>query len=280
MRQSDLFALLAAHGFRTSKSLGQNFLIDESVPERVAESAMLTPETHVLEIGPGIGALTRYLCERAGFVTAIELDKRLPDILRERLADCSNYEIVLGDALKLNLAPLMSRGYTDLRVAANLPYNITSPIIAKLLESHLFASITVMVQREFAHRAAASAGTSDYGAFTVFARYHADCELLFDVPPDAFVPRPNVVSTVLRLTPHAPPSEVADERMFFRVVKAAFAQRRKTLVNALTAGFSELSKSEIAEIVEQCGHLPTVRGETFGIPEFARVAELIAERIG
>jgi 16S rRNA (adenine1518-N6/adenine1519-N6)-dimethyltransferase len=283
MREGELRDLLARHGFRTAKSLGQNFLIDDEVPERIADAAGLTRDTHALEIGPGVGALTRHLCRRAGFVTAIELDKRLPDILAERLQSFDNYEIIRGDALRLDLAPLFGhapRVLTDLRVCANLPYNITSPILAKLLETQLFSSITVMVQREFAQRLAAEPGTSEYGAFTVFARYHADARALFDVPPTAFVPRPAVTSTVVRFATHEPPPALAengiDERRFFRVVRASFAQRRKTLVNALASGFTDLPKADIATAVSGCGFDERIRGETLGIQGFAAVSGAIA----
>jgi 16S rRNA (adenine1518-N6/adenine1519-N6)-dimethyltransferase len=275
--EREIKELLARHGFRFSKSMGQNFLIDADVPERIAEAGRITRDTHVFEIGPGIGALTRSLCHRAGFVTAAELDTKLLPILDETLRGFTNYEIVRGDALKLGLRELMTRR-TEPRIAAcsNLPYNITAPAVAALLEAEVFETITVMVQRETARRFCAAPGTPDYGAFTVFVNYHADAELLFDVPPESFIPAPKVVSSVVRLTPHAPPEEIRDKEFFFRVVRASFAQRRKTLVNALVSGGFGLPKELLAEYVAACGIDALARGETLGIPEFAELARRIA----
>lgn len=269
-------ALLARHGFRFSKSLGQNFLIDPEIPERMAALSGLTRDTHVLEIGPGIGALTRSLCRGAGFVTAVELDAGLPPLLEETLRDYANYEIVRGDALKLDLAGLMARRPEPRRAAcASLPYNITSPAVAALLEAGVFGTIVVMAQREAARRFAAAPDSPDYGAFTMFVNYHADAELMFDVPPESFLPAPKVISSVVRLTPHAPPPEIEDAGFFFRVVRAAFAQRRKTLVNALASGGFGLSKDALADIAVSLGLDPLARGETLGILEFAELARRI-----
>ncbi|MDR0838546.1 MAG: 16S rRNA (adenine(1518)-N(6)/adenine(1519)-N(6))-dimethyltransferase RsmA [Oscillospiraceae bacterium] len=274
-REVEIRALLARHGFRFSRSMGQNFLIDPEIPERIADAAGLDARTHVLEIGPGIGALTAALCRRAGFVTAVELDGALLPMLDETLADCPNREIIRGDALKRDIAELMARRPELPRkvAAANLPYNITAPAIAALLECGAFEAVTLMVQREVAHRITAKPGTKDYGAFTVFVRFHADAQLLFDVPPESFLPAPKVTSSVVRLIPRAQPEEVADADFFFRVVKAAFAQRRKTLVNALAAGGFGLSKDAIGEVVTGCGIGALARGETLGIPEFAEIAK-------
>ncbi|NLB29552.1 MAG: 16S rRNA (adenine(1518)-N(6)/adenine(1519)-N(6))-dimethyltransferase RsmA, partial [Clostridiales bacterium] len=266
--------ILARHGFHFSKSMGQNFLTDPNVPEKIAAAAGIFPDMHALEIGPGIGALTRHLCERAGYVTAIELDRALPPILAETLADYSNYEIVSGDALKLDIAELMRRKpeYTRFVVCANLPYNITAPVITRLLECGIFESVTVMVQREVAQRMAALPGTKAYGAFTVFVNYHAKPDILFDVPPGCFMPAPKVMSSVVRLETQPPPPEICDKSEFFRVVKAAFAQRRKTHVNAL-GSIGGLSKDEVTRIVTDCGIDALARGETLGVPEFASVAK-------
>ncbi|MDR3209048.1 MAG: 16S rRNA (adenine(1518)-N(6)/adenine(1519)-N(6))-dimethyltransferase RsmA [Oscillospiraceae bacterium] len=282
MSENELRALLTRHGFRFSKAMGQNFLVDDNVPVRIADGAGVTRDSHVLEIGPGIGALTSRLCERAGFVTAVELDLRLAPILAETLGAYANVEVVQGDALRMDLGALMAArtGVSDLRVCANLPYNITTPILQKLLQSGVFRSITVMVQREVARRICAAPGTSDYGAFSVFAQYHTAPEVLFDVPPECFVPRPQVTSSVVRLDvrENAPP-EVGDASVFFRVVRAAFAQRRKTLVNALCAVFGgQYSKEELAAIVRAAGIAELARGETLGIPEFARLARLLETR--
>ncbi|MDR0445944.1 MAG: 16S rRNA (adenine(1518)-N(6)/adenine(1519)-N(6))-dimethyltransferase RsmA [Oscillospiraceae bacterium] len=271
-------ALLARHKFRFSKSMGQNFLINPEIPERIADSARLARDTHVLEIGPGIGALTAELCRRAGFVTAVELDTALLPILEETLQKCENYEIVRGDAMKLGIRELMTRrGETRLAACSNLPYNITAPAIAAMLEAGVFESITIMVQREAARRVCALPGTPDYGAFTVFINYHADAEALFDVPPESFMPAPKVTSSVVRLTPHAPPPEIEDADFFFRVVRAAFAQRRKTLVNALVSGGFGLPKDAAADMLTAEGIDVLARGETLGIPEFAALARRIAD---
>ena len=269
--------ILARHGFRFSKSMGQNFLVDPYIPERIAEESEISADMHVLEIGPGIGALTRHLCERAGFVTAIELDKSLPPILAETLADYPNHEIIPGDALKLDIAELMLRKseFTRLAVCANLPYNITAPIIAKLLECGIFETVTVMVQREVANRMAAKPGTSDYGAFTVFVNYYAAPQKLFDVPPGCFMPAPKVTSSVVRMETHPQPPEIEDKDKFFKVVKAAFSQRRKMLVNTLMPICGGLNKDEVIKIVTDCGINAMARGETLGIPEFARLARAL-----
>ena len=276
-RESEIRALLARHGFRFSKSMGQNFLIDPIVPEDIAAGARPDSTTHVLEIGPGIGALTSELCRAAGFVSAIELDKTLLPMLAETMAEFTNYEIIQADALKVNLAEVMA-AHPELPrkvVAANLPYNITAPAIAALLECRVFESITLMIQREVAHRIVARAGVKDYGAFTLFVRYHADAEILFDVPPNAFMPAPKVTSTVIRLTPHAPSDAIENREFFFRVVKAAFAQRRKTLANTLKAGGFGLSGEAIGDIIAQCGIEPLARGETLTLEQFAQLARVI-----
>ena len=256
--------------------MGQNFLVDGSVPEQIAESAGIVGTMGVLEIGPGIGALTLSLSRRAVAVTAVELDKKLLPILCETLDGCKNVKIVSGDILKLDIAETVRREMPGLRyaVCANLPYNITSPVLTALIDAGVFETITVMVQWEVALRMTAAPGTADYGAFTVFIRYHAEPRILFDVPPGAFIPAPKVTSSVVTMALRsAKPEGVGDEAMFFRVVRAAFAQRRKTLVNALTSVFGDkLSKESLAGIVAECGFNSLTRGETLGIPEFARIA--------
>jgi 16S rRNA (adenine1518-N6/adenine1519-N6)-dimethyltransferase len=278
----DISALLRRHKFRFSKSMGQNFLIDDSVPERIADLSGADGNTHVLEVGPGIGALTARLCERAGFVTAVELDRALLPILRETLEGYSNYEIIQGDILKLDIKSTVAQNALTRKIAvANLPYNITTPAITALLLSGAFETVTVMVQREVARRICASPGTADYGAFTVFSRYHAEPEILFDVPPESFMPRPNVYSSVVRLKVlRESHGDIPDERMFFRVVRASFSQRRKTLVNALSAGFPELTKERLTEIIRAQGHDERIRGETLGLREFAAVAIAVKSEIG
>lgn len=279
---SEIKTLLESNGFHFSKSLGQNFLIEGRVPLKIAEGAGIDETFGVLEIGPGIGALTKRLSERAGKVVAVELDKSLPKLLAISLADCDNVEIISGDILKTDIEALVKEKFAGMRLAvcANLPYNITTPVLTKLMDTGLFETITVMIQREVARRIASKPGSDDYGAFTVYANYHAVPEILFDVPPGCFMPAPKVTSSVIKFTRRdAPPAEVKDEKMFFRVVRASFAQRRKTLVNGLSAAFP-LSKEDLAQVLSECGLDAKVRGETLGIPEFARIAEKIGEKLG
>lgn len=271
----EIKALLARHGFHFSKSMGQNFLIADWVPQDIADAAGLDEDCAALEIGPGIGPLTRQLARRAGKVAAVELDSALLPILNETLADCPNVEIIPADVMKLDLNALVSDrfdGFT-VKACANLPYNITSPVITKLLEAGCFQSITVMIQREVAWRICAAPGSPDCGAFSLFCQYHANCELLFEVPPDCFLPAPKVTSAVVRLTPHAAPPVDVDQDTLFAVVKAAFAQRRKTLLNALFAVYgSRYSKDELRQIILDCGLLETIRGERLGLEQFAALA--------
>ena len=270
--------LLARHGFHFSKSMGQNFLIDASVPQNIAEAAELTDQNAVLEIGPGIGPLTVQLSRRAGKVVAVELDKALLPVLGETLADCDNVEIVPGDIMKLDLTALAEK-FDGLAPAAcaNLPYNITTPVLTKLLESGLFGSITVMIQREVARRICAAPGSKDYGAFSILCQYYAHCELLFEVPPHCFLPAPKVTSAVVRMVRRgAPPAEIRDRELFFRVVRASFVQRRKKLLNGLTSGFApRLTKEQLREALESCGFAETVRGEQLGLEEFAALSNAI-----
>ena len=260
---TEIKALLARRGFHFSKAKGQNFLTAAWVPERIADEAGVDETCGVLEVGPGIGPLTKQLCRRAGKVVAVEVDTSLQPLLAETMAGCDNLEILFRDILKTDVPALVREEFAGLKpmACANLPYYITTPILAALLESRAFSSVTVMVQKEVAQRICAPAGKSEYGAFSVFCQYYAEPRLLFDVPPSCFIPQPKVTSAVLTLPVRsAPPCDVADETLFFRVVRASFAQRRKTLLNALSAGFSELSKPELAEIIETCGFAPTVRG--------------------
>lgn len=273
---NDIKALLARHGFHFSKSMGQNFLIEDWVPRDIADAAGLDRSCGVLEIGPGIGPLTCQLAQRAGKVTAIELDRSLLPILDETLAEYGNVEIVPGDVMKLDLPALLSEQFPGLAVhaCANLPYNITTPVLTRLLESGRFRSITVMIQREVARRICAAPGTADYGAFSVLCQYYADCSLLFDVPPNCFLPAPKVTSTVLRLVPRSAPPVDADPEALFQVVRAAFAQRRKTLLNGLSSACgSRFSKDELRNIITECGLPEDIRGERLGLDEFAQLAD-------
>ena len=275
--------LLARHGFRFSKSMGQNFLIQSWVPRDIAAASGAGPGTGVLEVGPGIGPLTRELSARADRVVSVELDRALLPILAETLADCPNARVIPGDILKVDLPALAAEEFAGLTplACANLPYNITTPAITALIEAGCFASITVMIQREVARRICAAPGTPDYGAFSVFCQYHTRPELLFDVPPDCFLPAPKVTSSVVRMVPCPPPPEVDDERHFFRVVRAAFALRRKTLVNSLSSALgSSLDRAALARAVADCGLPENVRGERLGIPEFAALSRALRRAEG
>ena len=275
---TEIKALLSRHGFRFSKSMGQNFLIQDWVPRDIADASGAGPGTGVLEVGPGIGPLTRELSQRAEKVVSVELDRSLLPILEETLADRDNVEIIPGDILKTDIPALAAEKFAGLTpiACANLPYNITTPVLTAFLEAGCFASITVMIQREVARRICAAPGEGDYVAFSLFCQYHAQTELLFDVPPDCFLPAPKVTSSVLRLTPRPAPEEVDDPEHFFRVVRAAFAQRRKTLVNSLSAALSSpLSKEELAREVAACGLPETVRGERLSIPQFAALSKAL-----
>jgi 16S rRNA (adenine1518-N6/adenine1519-N6)-dimethyltransferase len=275
--------LLGRHGFRFSKSMGQNFLIDPTVPQEIAAVSGAGVGVGVLEIGPGIGALTEQLAQRAERVTAIELDGRLLPILEETLKEYDNVSVVNGDVLKLDLPSLAAERFAGLTpvVCANLPYNITTPVLSALLEAKCFRSITVMIQREVARRICAAPRTSDYGAFSLFCQYHASCELLFEVPPESFLPAPKVTSAVVQLRPtEVPPVPVENEALFFRTVRASFAMRRKTLLNGLANGFSgQLTKGELSALIQSCGFPLNVRGEQLGLAEFARLAEAIEDAI-
>ncbi|MGO5023658.1 16S rRNA (adenine(1518)-N(6)/adenine(1519)-N(6))-dimethyltransferase RsmA [Lawsonibacter sp. LCP25S3_G6] len=280
---SQIKALLARHGFRFSKSMGQNFLIENWVPRDIAAASGAGPGFGVLEVGPGIGPLTRELSLLADQVVSVELDRSLLPILKETLSDRDNVEIVPGDILKTDIPALVAEKFSGLCpiACANLPYNITTPVLTAFLEAGCFQSITVMIQREVARRICAAPGTGDYGAFSLYCQVHAQTELLFDVPPECFIPAPKVTSSVLRLTPRPLPEEIDDPAAFFRVVKAAFAQRRKTLLNTLSAAYgSRFSKEELLEIIQNCGLPGDVRGERLGIPQFAALARALEGQIG
>lgn len=273
--------LLGEHQFRFSKSKGQNFLIDPSVPVSIALGAEVDEGTGVLEVGPGVGCLTAALAEQAGKVVSVELDTTLQPILAQTLGEYGNVEIVYGDVMKTDLPALVREKFEGLRpvVCANLPYNITTPVITAFLEAGCFEQITVMIQREVARRMDARPGTADYGAFTLLVQWYARTEILFDVPPHCFMPAPKVTSSVITLKRRpAPPVETADPDLMFRVIRAAFNQRRKTLVNALGSVLGGLSKQDIAGAIAACGLSEQVRGETLGLAEFAAVADALARR--
>lgn len=270
-------ALLNRHGFRFSKSMGQNFLTADWVPREIAAASGADRTCGVLEIGPGVGCLTRELCALAGKVVSVELDKALLPVLAETMSGAENFTLISGDVLKLDLSELAGRHFQGLRplACANLPYNITTPALRALLETRCFETITVMVQREVALRLTARAGTPDYGAFSVYMQYHTDPEILFDVPPSCFIPAPKVTSAVVRCRVRDTPavSPVCGEAFFFRTVRGAFAQRRKTLVNSLSSAFGEIGKSDIERAVTGCGLPAGVRGEALGLEELAALAD-------
>ena len=273
--------LLAAHGFHFSKAKGQNFLIAPWVPESIAGAAGVREDVGVLEIGPGVGPLTQQLALRAGKVCAVEVDERLKPILEITLEGCGNVELVWGDVLKLDIPALVKEKLPGLRpvACANLPYYITSPILTALLEAECFQAVTVMVQKEVAQRIAAWPGTAEYGAFSVFCQYYAEPELLFGVPAHCFVPQPKVTSAVVTLrVRQARPWDIHDEQLFFRVVRASFAMRRKKLSNGLASGFPELGKAGAEAVLAACGFPENVRGETLGIPEFGAITNEILRR--
>lgn len=280
---NDIKALLARHGFHFSKSKGQNFLTQKWVVQEIAEAAGIDETCGVLEVGPGIGPLTEQLCLHAKKVIAVEVDTTLQPILAETMAGQENLEIIFRDIMKTDIPALVREEFDGLRpmACANLPYYITSPVLAALLESRSFDAVTVMVQKEVAQRICAKAGSADYSAFTVFCQYYAVPELLFDVPASCFIPQPKVTSAVLKLNVRTEPvCEVVNEKLFFRVVKASFAQRRKTLLNALSSGFGELNKQELSDLLASIGIEPTVRGEVLDIAAFASIANALAAKLG
>lgn len=274
---NDIRFLLDSHGFRFSKSLGQNFLIAPWVPEKIAESAGIDKDTAVLEIGPGIGCLTRELAQRAGKVVAIELDKALKDVLRETVSDCGNVEIIFGDALKINLNELAEEKFGALHpaVCANLPYNVTTPLLTEILKAGIFESVTVMIQKEVAQRICAASNTADYGAFTVFCQWYTEPAMLFDVPPSCFIPQPKVTSSVIRMKRRStPPARVNNEDLMFKIVRAAFNQRRKTFVNAVSSGLG-YDKQIIESSLKICELDTRIRGEALSIAQFAQISDEI-----
>lgn len=270
-------AVLQKYNFHFQKKFGQNFLIDTHVLERIIAEAGVTKDDFVVEIGPGIGTMTQYLCEAAGAVAAVEIDKNLIPILHDTLSEYDNVEIINEDILKVDIAALAEEknGGKPIKVVANLPYYITTPIIMGLFESHVpIESITVMVQKEVADRMQCGPGTKDYGALSLAVQYYAKPEIVANVPPNCFMPRPSVGSAVIRLTRHEkPPVEVADEKLMFRLIRASFNQRRKTLVNGLkNASDLSFSKEQIEAAIEAIGQPLTIRGEALTLEQFAALS--------
>lgn len=276
-------AVLQKYQFRFQKKFGQNFLIDPHVLEKIIAAAGITREDFVLEIGPGIGTMTQYLCEKAREVLAVEIDQALLPILADTLKEYENVEVRNEDILKVDINQV-AREKNDgkpIKVVANLPYYITTPIIMGLFESHVsIDSITVMVQKEVAERMQVGPGTKDYGALSLAVQYYARPEVVANVPPNCFLPRPNVGSAVIRLTRHKKtPVQVENEKLMFQIIRASFNQRRKTLINGLyNSGVLPLSKDELAQVLEKLGLSANIRGEALSLEQFAAFSNLIQEK--
>lgn len=277
-------AVLDKYHFVFQKKYGQNFLIDTGVLEKIIREAGVTKDDFVLEIGPGIGTMTQYLCESAREVAAVEIDKALIPILKDTLSPYDNVTVINEDILKVDINRLAQEknGGRPIKVVANLPYYITTPIIMGLFESHVpIDSITIMVQKEVADRMKTGPGSKDYGALSLAVQYYADPQIVANVPPNCFMPRPKVGSAVIRLKRHAQPVvNVTDEKLMFRLIRASFNQRRKTLANGLkNAPDIPLEKEEIEAVITELGKPLTIRGEALTLEEFASLSELVGKRI-
>lgn len=278
-------AVLQKYKFNFQKKFGQNFLIDTHVLDKIIDAAGITEEDFVLEIGPGIGTMTQYLCENAREVVAVEIDKNLIPILEDTLSDYRNVTVINQDILKLDI-PALAKEKNDgkpIKVVANLPYYITTPIIMGLFESHVpIDSITIMVQKEVADRMQVGPGTKDYGALSLAVQYYAKPEIVANVPPNCFMPRPKVGSAVIRLTRHAaPPVKVDNEKWMFDIIRASFNQRRKTLANGLSNSDKiDLPKDVITEAIVKLGKGESVRGESLSLEEFAALSNDLWEKKG
>ena len=274
-------AVLQKYNFNFQKKFGQNFLIDTNVLDKIISAAEITKEDCVLEIGPGIGTMTQYLAENAREVVAVEIDKALIPILEDTLSAYDNVTVINEDILKVDIKKIVEEknGGRPVKVVANLPYYITTPIIMGLFESHVpLKSITIMVQKEVADRMQVGPGTKDYGALSLAVQYYAKPEIVANVPPNCFIPRPNVGSAVIRLTRYEEsPVKVKDEARMFALIRASFNQRRKTLVNGLgNAAELHVSKEEVAKALEEMGLPATVRGETFTLDQFAKLSDILS----
>ncbi|MBO5372776.1 MAG: 16S rRNA (adenine(1518)-N(6)/adenine(1519)-N(6))-dimethyltransferase RsmA [Lachnospiraceae bacterium] len=276
--------VLQKYNFNFQKKFGQNFLIDTHVLDKIISSAGITKDDFVLEIGPGIGTMTQYLCENAREVAAVEIDRNLIPILADTLSEYDNVEVINEDILKLDICALAERKNDGkpIKVVANLPYYITTPIIMGLFESKVpIDSITIMVQKEVADRMQSGPGSKDYGALSLAVQYYAKPEIVANVPPNCFMPRPNVGSAVIRLTRHAnPPVEVQDEKLMFALIRASFNQRRKTLANGLNNSPEiHLSKEQIQESILALGVPVNIRGEALTLEQFAQLSNIVKESI-
>ena len=276
--------VLQKYNFNFQKKFGQNFLIDTHVLEKIIEESGITKDDFVLEIGPGIGTMTQYLCENAREVAAVEIDKNLIPILADTLSAYDNVEVINDDILKVDINKLAEEknGGKPIKVVANLPYYITTPIIMGLFESHVpIDSITIMVQKEVADRMQVGPGTKEYGALSLAVQYYAKPEIVAIVPPNCFMPRPNVGSAVIRLTRHKEvPVQVNDEKLMFKIIRASFNQRRKTMTNSVgNSPELSVSKEQMAAALEKCGLSATVRGEALTLQQFAQLSNIIGSKI-
>ena len=282
IQSKETIAVLQKTNFHFKKQFGQNFLIDPSVLEHILDYSEINKEDLVIEIGPGIGTLTEALCEKAGFVIAIEIDDNLIPILKDNLSEMDNFFLLHKDALKVDFQKLLSEHpeFSSVKVVANLPYYITTPILMSLLERKLsFRSITVMVQKEVALRMKAAPGTKDYGALSLAVQYYSKPEIVQEVPPHCFIPRPNVSSMVIHLQLHEKaPVSVKDPALLFKTIKFSFMQRRKTLVNALSSGF-HLNKKDLQALLSSLSYSENVRGETLSLEDFALISDAIRELV-
>ena len=276
--------IIQKYNFNFQKKFGQNFLIDTGILESIIDSAEITKDDFVLEIGPGIGTMTQYLCESARQVVAVEIDTNLIPILKETLSEYDNVEVINGEILKIDINKIAEK-YNDnkpIKVVANLPYYITTPIIMGLFESHVpIDSITIMVQKEVADRMQEGPGSKEYGALSLAVQYYANPKIVADVPPSCFMPQPKVGSAVIKLTRHQnPPVDVDNEKLLFQVIRASFNQRRKTLANGLN-NFPAiaLSKEEIQESIKELGVSPTIRGEALSLEQFAQLSNIIGKKM-
>ena len=279
---SNTIEVLQKYNFNFQKKFGQNFLIDTHVLDKIIRESGVTKDDMVIEIGPGIGTMTQYLCENAREVVAIEIDKNLIPILGDTLSAYDNVTVINEDVLKVDIKKLAEEknGGRPVKVVANLPYYITTPIIMGLFESHVpIDSITIMVQKEVADRMQEGPGSKEYGALSLAVQYYAKPEIVAIVPPNCFMPRPNVGSAVIRLTCHEkPPVEVKDEGFMFNLIRASFNQRRKTLVNGLTnASFLSVTKDQVAEALEKMELSPTIRGEALSLEQFAQLSNILKD---
>lgn len=275
---TNTLAVINKHEFAFQKKFGQNFLIDEGIVNKIVREAGVTKDDFVLEIGPGIGTMTQLLCEQAGGVAAVEIDTNLIPILKETLAEYGNVTIINEDILKVDIKKLAEEknGGKPIKVVANLPYYITTPIIMGLFESNVpIDSITVMVQKEVADRMQVGPGTKDYGALSLAVQYYSKPQVVINVPPECFIPRPNVGSAVIRLTRYKePPVKVRDEKLMFKLIRASFNQRRKTLANGLNNSPEiNFSKEEITAAIESLHKGPSIRGEALTLSEFAALSD-------